>query len=78
MTVSDVLKATGKQKGRIPPGNVGELPPSIICVGRNLSTLKIVFYLLSNQSTVSIKKASNMAKSDGICFPKVCLLSHIK
>ena len=34
--------------------------------------------LLSNQSTVSIEKASNRAKSGGICFPKVCLLSHVK
>ena len=32
--------------------------------------------LLSSQSTSSIEKASNAAKSDGICFPKVCLLSH--
>ena len=33
---------------------------------------------LSSQSTVSSKKASNMAKFGDICFTKVCLLSHIK
>ena len=33
---------------------------------------------LSSQSTVSSKKASNMAKSNDICFTKVCLLSHIR
>ena len=35
-----------------------------------------VIPILSSQSAVSIKKASNMAKSGGICFPKVCLLSQ--
>ena len=32
---------------------------------------------LSSQSTVSSKKASNMAKSGDICFTKVCLLYEV-
>ena len=32
---------------------------------------------LSSQSTVSSKKASNMAKSGDVCFTKVCLLYEV-
>ena len=32
---------------------------------------------VSNQSTFLIEKASNNTRSGGICFTKVCLLSHI-
>ena len=43
----------------------------------NASSVSRVILELSSQSTVSIEKASNTAKSGGICFPKVCLLSHV-
>ena len=36
------------------------------------------WFLLSSRSTFLIEKVSNNAKSGGICFPKVWLLSHIK
>ena len=50
---------------------------SLVISGREKSlTTKAILIYLSSQSTVSIKKASNMAKSGGICFPKVFLLSY--
>ena len=66
------------------------LLPGVILKGQNLR--KFVFdvcvcmfyfmfvysdwFLLSSRSTFLIEKVSNNAKSGGICFPKVCLLSH--
>ena len=43
-----------------------------------LSEVKGYHQNLSNQSMVLIEKASNMAKSGGTCFPKVCILSYNK
>ena len=47
---SDVLglKARVNKEGEFPPGGVGEVPPSIIYVAGNSSTLKIYFSLCVN------------------------------
>ena len=42
------LKARVNKEGEFPPGDVDKVPPSIIDVGGNLSTLKIYFSLCVN------------------------------